>query len=266
LPAHEVSSIEADPNFKIKIQPQLRTVFFGLNMLDDTFKDIRVRKAIAYGIDRESIFKYTMEGLAPDAKLGFLPPIMLDKVGITSYPYDPELAKKLLAEAGYADGLEIELWAPEGRYAKGVEICQVVQGQLKEIGIDVKLSVMETAVYWNKTCNTDIKKQHQMLLLGWGMNPDPYATYFALFNSNSVTNFFNYRFPNFELKLALASRTMDDVERNKMYLEMDKEVVEEQVVVIPIYYGAMIFAINKKVQDLGTHPTDVLFLENTWIK
>jgi ABC-type transport system substrate-binding protein len=266
LPAHEVPSIEADPNFKIKIQPQLRTVFFGLDMLGVTLKDIRVRKAIAYGIDRESISKYTMEGLAPEAKYGFLPPIIIQKDKLSGYPYDPELAKKLLAEAGYADGLEIELWAPEGRYSKGVEICQVVQGQLKEIGIDVKLNVMEAAVYWNQTCNADLEKKHQMLLLGWGMNADPYATYFALFNTDSITNFFNHRDPGFEAKLLLASRTMDDVKRNEMYLAMDKEVVEEKVIVIPIYYGAMIFAINEKVQDLGTHPMDTLFLEDTWIK
>ena len=265
LPAHEVAGLEADPNYRVQIQPQLRTVFFILNTLDATLKDKRVRQAIALGIDTNAIHKYTMEGLAPEAIYGLLSPLILKKDAPLGYGYDPERAKALLAEAGYADGLEIELWIPEGRYAKGTEICQVVQGQLKKIGIDIKLSLMEAGAFWGSTCNYDIDKKHQILLVGWLMDTDPFATFYSLFRSDSITGFANYRFSSFDTRLLLAGRTADVSERSKLYRTMDKEVVEDAAL-IPIYYAAMIYGIDEKVQNFAGHPTDYLLIADTSIK
>jgi len=265
LPAYEVPNIEADPNLNIQIQPQLRTIFLTLNTLCDTLKDIRVRKAIALAIDKEGIFKYVMEGIAPEAKYGLFPPQILTKDEPIGYGYDPELAKKLLAEAGYADGLELELWVPEGRYAKGVEICKVVQGQLSKVGIKVNISIMESGSFWELTSNYDIDKKFQMLLIGWLLPPDPFPVFLVLFNSDSNVNFSNYRFPGFEARNILASRTADKDERDQIYLDMDKEVVE-YVAIIPIYYGAMIYGVNAEVQEFAGHPMDYLLIADTWIK
>ncbi|MBE3138367.1 MAG: hypothetical protein IMZ63_00970 [Actinobacteria bacterium] len=262
LPAHEVPSIEADPNSRIQIQPNLRTIFLALDTLNDTLKDKKIRQAIALGIDKESIHKYTMEELAPEAKYGFLPPYLQKRSELIGYPYDPKRAKELLAEAGYADGLVIDLWVPEGRYAKGEEIAQVVQGQLKEIGIDVKISIMQSAAFWGETIIPDIEKPFQMLLIGWLINPDPVATYIELFQSGSITNFFNY---NMDEKILSASTAVGADARNAVYLSMDREVIEEAAM-IPIYYASMIFAINEKVQDFASHPMDYLRLEDTYIK
>ena len=265
LPTHDVANLEADPNYRVQIQPQVMTVFFALNTLDATLKDKRVRQAIALGIDMNAIHKYTLQELIPEAKYGFLPPQVLKKDELIGYGYDPERAKELLAEAGYADGVEISLWLAAGAHAKNVEICQVVQGQLKEIGIDIKLNMMESGAFWGSVCNHDIDKKHQIIELGWMVNPDPFTTFYGLFRSDAICGFSNYRFSSFDARLLLASKTVSAAERSAMYLAMDKHIVED-VAVIPIYYSVKIYGINEEVQNFVGHPMDFLFLTDTYIK
>lgn len=261
LPAHEVPFIEADPNSKLIIVPQLRTFWVGFNCGDPILQDSRIRRAIAHAIDREDIIKYTMEGLVREANLGIYPPDVI----ITDPPlylnYDPELSKKLLVEAGYEDGLELLLWTPEGRYAKGVEISQVVQGQLKDVGIDISVRIMEYSSYVDALN----RFEGQMHILAWGLTKHPDSFVRACFHSESAANWANYRSAELDKMIDEAVLISDKEELTKAYNEINKIIIEEAIIV-PIYYVTKLYGLNSGVEEFSVTAAEFLDLSKTWIK
>jgi peptide/nickel transport system substrate-binding protein len=99
LPSAEISRLETDQRFKILKTIGVRTQYFGFNMYRDYFKDVRVRQAFNYAIDRESIVKHVMHGVGHPAK-GFVVPTVPGHLKMEGYSHNPEKAKQLLAEAG----------------------------------------------------------------------------------------------------------------------------------------------------------------------
>lgn len=261
LPAHEVPAIEADPNSKLMIVPQLRTLWIGFNCSDPILKDAKVRQAIAHAIDRESIIKFTMEGLTREANLGALTPEIMKTDPPLSLDYDPELSKKLLAEAGYKDGLTLNLWTPEGRYAKDYEIAQVVQGQLQNVGINTNLSNVEWASYLDALD----RLESQIFVLGWGLQKNPDAFFTACFHSEGEANWAGYYNTELDKMIDAAAILSDQEVIEKAYYEMNKLIIEEAVI-FPIYYTTNLFAVKSGVEEFVVHPKELLNLSKTWIK
>lgn len=261
LPAHEAPSIEKDPNYKLMSVPQLRTVWIGFNCGDAILKDPKVREAIAHAIDRESIIKYVMENRVREANLGLLPPEIMKTDPPLSLNYDPALSKKLLAEAGYKGGLKLQLWTPEGRYVKDLEIAQVVQGQLQSVGIDVSITVME----WSSYLAALSRKEQQMFVLGWAVTKPPDSFFRACFHSEDTSNWANYKVKEVDKMIDEAVKLSDEEEINQAYYELNKIIIENAVV-FPIYYTTMLYGLRSNVEEFSVHPMELLDLSKTWIK
>ena len=262
LPAHEVAAMERDPNYKLFIAPMLRTIWIGFNFDNPILRDVRIRKAIAHAIDRESIIKYTMENLAREANLGLLPPEVMKTDPPLSLNYDPELSKKLLAEAGYVDGLELTFWTTEGRYPKDVEIAQVAQSQLLKVGINTSIQVMDYSSYVAALS----RSEHQIFLLGWGVTIPPDTFFRACFYSTDTSNWTHYKNEEVDKMIDEAVKIMNEEERNKAYYELNKRLVVEEAVVFPIYYASNIYALRSNIEEFYATPNELFDLSQTWIK
>lgn len=119
--------------------------------------DVRVRQALNYAIDRDLIIKSLLSGYAKPYT-GFVHPGFLSQhKDVQPYRYDPDLAKKLLAEAGVTNGFEVNLYTPVGTYLKDKEVCEAIQAQLDMIGVKVNLVPMEFADYISKLINRELK-------------------------------------------------------------------------------------------------------------
>jgi peptide/nickel transport system substrate-binding protein len=130
------------------------------------FKDERVRKAFYMGIDEDAIVKTVMRGLAVETAILLPNP---DKAGIPKsmdkrVKYDPAAAKKLLAEAGYPNGFEVQLDCPNNRYVNDEKICQALAAMWAQIGITINVNAMPRANYFPKLEKTDTS----LYMLGWG--------------------------------------------------------------------------------------------------
>jgi len=114
-------------------------------------EDPRVRQALNYGTDRYGIIQAIFSGFA-NAAPGFVLEGNLgyDQALMEAFPYDPEKARSLLAEAGYADGFEIEMGCPADGYVNINEVCQAVAQSLSAIGVDVEVDFQTTNTYWSE--------------------------------------------------------------------------------------------------------------------
>ena len=164
VPLQDVERLKANPNLKVLQGPELRTIFLGMDQKRDEllsssvkgknpFKDVRVRKAFYQAIDIDTIKTRVMRNAATPTGLmvapgikGFVPDMN------KRLPYDPEAAKKLLADAGYPNGFEVGMNCPNDRYVNDGEICQAVAANLARIGVKVNLRPRRKAPTSRRSC------------------------------------------------------------------------------------------------------------------
>lgn len=177
LPTQDVARLKADPRLKVIEGPENRTIFIAMDEGSEElrgasvkgrnpFKDRRVREALNLAIDREAIRRTLMRGLSLPAAIMVPPGVNGHSPDIdTVLKPDPERARKLLAEAGYAEGFELPLYCPNNRYVNDEEICQAVVAMWARIGIKARLiaqpMAQHTLVYQ--------KSEAPLYLLGWGV-------------------------------------------------------------------------------------------------
>src|SRR4029079_9655815 len=135
-------------------------------------KDVRVRRALSKAINRQALVDRVMEGAArstgqlmPEGTFGYAP-------GLKPEPYDPDGARKLLAEAGYPDGFGLTLHGPNNRYVNDDQIVQAVAQMLTRVGIATRVETLPFSVYVSRANKTEFSAA----LLGWGVSTGE-ATY-----------------------------------------------------------------------------------------
>ncbi|QBK31325.1 ABC transporter substrate-binding protein [Roseitalea porphyridii] len=155
LPTPEsIPQFEADPRFEVVIGSTEGETILSTNNAKAPFDDIRVRQAIAHAIDRQAIIDGAMFGLGTPIGSHFAPhhPAYMELV--ETYPYNPERARELLAEAGHGDGISATLKLPPPSYAR--RGGEVIAAQLREVGIDLEIIPVEWAQWLEQVfTNTD---------------------------------------------------------------------------------------------------------------
>jgi peptide/nickel transport system substrate-binding protein len=149
----------------------MRCIFVIFNTNNDSpATETLVRQALNYAVDKEAIVEEVMGGMATVLNGQPVSPHYWGyNAELEPYPYDPERAKELLAEAGYPDGLEIRMSSPRGRYMNDAEIAQALAGQLREVGVEVNLETRAFEVH-NKEFYT--QEGGPMFLAGYMSPPD----------------------------------------------------------------------------------------------
>ena len=143
-----------------------RALRIGINATKKPFDDVRVRQALNYAVDKESIVKNIYQGLAMVIPT-MVGPLNTGYAPVKGYSYDPAKAKKLLAEAGYPNGFKTILWTPKGRYLKDFELAQAIQQQLRPVGIEASLETFEWAAYLSLLKKPKDEAKQELYLIGW---------------------------------------------------------------------------------------------------
>jgi len=174
-PPQDVPRLAQTPGIKVLEGTENRIVFIGMDQARDELlysnvkgknplKDKRVRQALYHAIDIGAIQKSTMRGLSQPSGALLPSPLQTTPEIERRLPYDRELAKKLLAEAGYPNGFEVTLDCPNNRYVNDEKICQALAAMWAQIGVKVAVNAMPRATYFPKLEKTDTS----MYMLGWG--------------------------------------------------------------------------------------------------
>jgi peptide/nickel transport system substrate-binding protein len=173
LPVQDLDRVK-QAGFKVYQEAELRTIFLGMDQArpellesnikgKNPFKDIRVRKALYQAIDENAIVSRVMRGAATPARGMVVDFVNGYDSNFQRYPYDPDAAKKLLAEAGYPDGFTVGFDCPNDRYVNDAQVCQAVTAMWARIGITAKLNAQTKSLYFTKA----LKRDTSIFLLGW---------------------------------------------------------------------------------------------------
>ncbi len=177
IPVQDIKRVNDNATTQAMTGPELRTIFLGMDQMRDEllysnvkgknpFKDVRVRKAVYQAIDVDAISKKVMRTLSTPSAIMISPFLFSRSEEFSRYDYDPDAAKALLAEAGYADGFEVGMDCPNDRYVNDEAICQTVAAMLARIGIKVNLNAQPKAQYFAKILQSG-GFDTSFYLLGW---------------------------------------------------------------------------------------------------
>ncbi len=261
LPTQDVARLRQDSKLKLLDGNEVRTIFLALDLNSaelkhsdvkgkNPFKDKRVREALSVAIDRELIKRNTMRGLSLPAAVIVAPGVNGNTPDIDqAVKADPDRAKRLLAEAGYPNGFEIQLNCPNNRYVNDEEICQNVAVMWARIGVKTKLAAESMATFIQKVQNNETSAY----LLGWGV-----ATLDAQYSLQSLVrtkveggadgnfNFGRASDPVVDRLVDAMKTEMDATKRNALIREALLRTRDE-VLIIPLHHQLRPWAMKSGV-------------------
>ena len=200
------------------------TMMIHFNVSKPPFNDVRVRQALAYGIDKDEINLGSLDGMGKVVAHCFPPPSPWN-IEMSGLKRDVAKSKALLKEAGYPNGLEMRIFTAN-TYPNWVRASQIVQAQLAEVGMVVKLDIVD----WPTVVKISGTQDWQVGLAAWGMRADPGNTYPALFTPTGRFAFLTgkaYDNPIITNAIEKADQVFDMAERKKHYAEMTKELIKD---------------------------------------
>jgi peptide/nickel transport system substrate-binding protein len=249
IPPHEVGRLKANPRIRIQQVQGLRPIFLVLSPAYKPLENVKVRRAITHAIDRNRIIKHVLEGNAYPLSGLLSPQVFGYEPSAKAFPYDPEKAKQLLAEAGFPNGFEIDYYSPTGRYPKDREVAQVIVEQLSKVGIKANLKTPEWSIF-----NTDYKNgKYPIYLTGRGSLTDADTLFQQYFRTGVTRRTLGYSNPKLDEILEAQQLTFDVKKREKLLWEAHKIILEDAPAV-PLWNAMDIYAYRSDL--VWTAPPD----------
>jgi dipeptide transport system substrate-binding protein len=251
----DLKAMDADPSINLMSQEGLNVGYLGYNTKKEPFTKTEVRKALNMAINKDAILEAVYQGAGSKAKNPIPPTIWSYNNDIVDDPYDPEAAKKMLADAGYPDGFETDIWAmpvqrPYNPNAR--RMAEMIQADWAKIGVKAKIVSYEWGEYLERT-----KKGEQgSFLMGWtGDNGDPDNFLAVLLGCDAVgsSNRAQWCNEDFDKLIQQAKTTSDVLERTRLY-EQAQVVFKEQAPWATIAHSVVFEPVRKEVENYKIDP------------
>jgi ABC-type transport system substrate-binding protein len=238
-----------EKKINFSVEPELNVTFLSINNCRKPFDDIRVRQAIHLAINKDELIDAAYNGGAPKAANFLNPKFFAYKANVKSYDYNPAAAKKLLAEAGIGSGFDTSLlYHPQEPWK---HYAPIVQEQLRQVGIRVKLNMLDRATVEQLRQKGD----YELMYGSVSRPPDPDIMF------NTYLHSANAPYPNY---LCYKNKTVDglieqgnreaNVEKRKNIYYQAQDIVAQETPLVPISYRAVLAAWRSHVKGYVFNP------------
>ncbi len=221
LPSQQIDSLKESGDIIVDPIQGVTHQYLAFNCAEGPFADVRARKAVAHAIDKEIIVEGALWGYGTVTNIPF-PPSSPWYVEIPEYEYDPEKAKALLTEAGLGDGIELDMPIPN--WSPASTVAEIVQADLANVGINLRLVETEWATYWPETY---LKSQFHFTFMGYSARVDPDQTFYPRYHSTGVHNATRYSNARMDELLDQGRSVTVFEERKAIYDEVQQILVDE---------------------------------------
>jgi peptide/nickel transport system substrate-binding protein len=250
ITTNDVSRIEDNPDLKLERILDNSTTYLGFNCEKAPFNDEKVRQAITCALDTVSIVESVFRGEGGPAIGPIAPNVKYFDPDLGEPEYDVEKAKALLAEAGYPDGFQATIWTNDKQ--ERIDMATIIQNQLKEIGIQVEIQVLE----WGTYLEGLKQKEHDMFIVGWScQTPDPDMAIYGPFHSSMKGNN-NFTFFGDDKidELIEQGRVLEDSdERKEVYYEA-QQLIKEKAPWVFLNNGEQVVGVKSNIQGFTPSP------------
>jgi ABC-type transport system substrate-binding protein len=264
LSAEEAQALLGVESIRVIKYPVARIFYIAFNNLTSGVgkptENPKVRQAMNYAVDVDAIIDALFNGFGKRAA-GYVASGEKGYGIVEPFPFDPAKAKALLAEAGFKDGFEMEMACPSGAYGSFEEVCQAIVGYLGDVGIKVKLNLMESGQYWD----LEAKKQLPPLFGdSWANESGESYNRLAGALGGKDAPYSAWSDPEIDRLLKAISTEVDAEKRTKLYEEI-QVYMHDNPPFIYLYEPMTFEAVRDRVQDYKPRPSEIYYLNDTWV-
>ncbi|MHB1653421.1 MAG: ABC transporter substrate-binding protein [Desulfitobacteriaceae bacterium] len=255
----DAATITSNSKLQLFKRPPNNVGYLSFNNLKPPFDKVKVRQALSMAINKQGLVDAFYNGMAMPAKNALPPSIWGYNDKVQDYQYNLDAAKKLLAEAGYPNGFETELWVSpvsQNYMPQPQKVAESIQADFAKIGVKAKIVSMEWATYLKKTSNGE----HPMALLGWtGDNGDPDNFLYVLLdkdnaNPPAASNISLYKNDRVHELLIKAQTTPDQQVRSDLYKQAE-QIIHDDAPMVPLVHSTPLLAGANYVKGFVPYPT-----------
>ncbi len=256
LTADMARVLENDRSVRVIRRPGTILTYLALNVRDPALRDVRVRQALAYAIDRKPLIEHLWRGLARPANSVLPPESWAYNPNLPTYPYDPARARELLDDAGYYPGVEgirfhLTMKTSTEEYTR--LLAASLQQQLREVGIALDIRSFEFATFFSDVTHGAF----QMYSLRWiGGNNDPDIFEYAFHSGHTPPNGANrsyYVNPNLDKLIDDGRRSVDQQQRKRDYAEV-QQILARDMPYINLWYIDNVLVHTRRVSNIEISP------------
>ncbi|MDX1631604.1 MAG: ABC transporter substrate-binding protein [Thermoanaerobaculia bacterium] len=271
-----LSRLRGRAGVEVQKKPGLNVGYLAFNTAREPFTDPEVRRAVALAMDHPGIVRATYQELGVRAK-NYLPPVLWGHADqVAPFPYAPDRARDLLAEAGHPEGFRFTLDVMKNArpyMPQPLKTARMIRDRLQAVGIEVEVRENEWDEYLTRTVRSP-EADYEACLLGWMADmPDPNDFLYVMFHSDNADlesghghqNIALYRNPTVDELTRRAQREQDREARAELYRRV-QEIVRKDVPVIPLAHSFMVLAHDEAVRGLKVPVTSSNYgLREVWL-
>ncbi|MDO8281962.1 MAG: peptide-binding protein [Thermodesulfovibrionia bacterium] len=260
-------------NFQKFRYPVFSYTYMGFNLKFPLFSDVRVRKAIAYAVDKKELVDVVLLGLGKPATGPYVPETWPYNPDVTKYEYNKDKALSLLKDAGWSDSdsdgildkdgkpFEFTILSNMGNQQR-MNAATIIQQKLKKIGIRVEIRAVEWSTFINEFID---KRRFQAVILGWsiGIDPDQYDIWHSSKTGEKEFNFVSYSNPEVDALLEKGRRTFDIEERKKSYFRI-QDILADEVPYLFLYVPEATPIVHSRFKGIKPTPIGISYNFNKW--
>ncbi len=258
VPYEVAEVLKTKPELDVVAAPSIMLRYLSMNTLQKPFDNPKVRQAITYAINKDAVAKVAFNGYAAPAE-GVVPGGVEYAVKLGPWPYDVARAKQLLAEAGYPNGFETELWSAYN-HTTAQKVTQVLQQQLQQVGIKTKITMLEAGQRVEKVESWQDPKTAPVRLyyVGWSTSTGEadWALRPLLHGESWPPRLFNtayYKNDKVDAAIKGAQLTTDAAEKARLYKEAQEQIWADAPWA-PLVTERLLSAKNKKLSGVHVIP------------
>jgi peptide/nickel transport system substrate-binding protein len=250
-----VFTLARDSDLVVERTPGTRLAYLAFNLRDPILKDVRVRQAVAYALDRKPMIDYLWRGQAELARSVLPPQSWAYNGDVASYNHDPGKANRILDAAGYppVNGVRFHITMKTSTVADTRLMVAVMQQQLREVGIALDIRSFEFATFFSDVTHGAFQ-MHGLRWIGGNEDPDifEYAFHSAKFPPNGANRGF-YSNPKIDALIDKARREIDPSVRKALYAEVQRTLAED-LPYIDLWYLDNVVVHTRRVRNLKLNP------------
>jgi peptide/nickel transport system substrate-binding protein len=271
-PTVDIERLKKDPKLSLSQGVSNRVIYLHLDQfredspfvkakdgakIKNPLLDARVRKAVSKAIQRDAIVSRVMEGIAVEAGQLLPEGFFGRSPNLSPEPYDPEGAKRMLAEAGYPDGFKLTIHSPNDRYINDAKIAEAVGQMLTRIGIDTEVVTMPRSVYFKRASRGGEGGQPEFsfILVGWGSGTgeasSPLKSLLHTYDKDrgfGAANRGRHSDPEVDRLIEDALATVDDARRQDLLAKATERAIGRNQGIIPLHYQVNTWAAKKGIK------------------
>jgi ABC-type transport system substrate-binding protein len=263
LPVDQIDRVRNSPKLKVLESRTSRCVYLGMRQDRGPLKDVRVRQALNYAVDRAAIVKNILRGHAQVANSPLAPVIPFATPKPSPYPYNPAKTKELLSQAGYPSNFTIRFACPTGRYLGDRATGEAVVGYFNDVGVKVAFESPEWGVLSGEVFGKGPDSKYDMWLAAQSASTED-SLLRLRFHSSLNMRWMAYSDPQVDALLDAGLFTLNDAQARLIYYQAQDRILADAPWVF-LHYVNSIFGADKRVQYTA-RPDEYIFFHDTAIR